>query len=140
MKISKSKLNASMSEQNISMSEQNTSEKRINISKNNLPNFRVLLLFSHHLTRLLKQVVSHHLKLITGEIGRKVPKKPEVASLDILVTGEINQLPTPLLCMLKRKNVHVAEPFWTNLSKVLKKAVPSLKSQFQNLVFSKLFI
>ena len=133
MKTSKSKLNASMSEQN-------TSEKRINISKNNLPNFRVLLLFSLHLTRLLKQVVSTHLKLITGEIGRKVRKKPEVASLDILVTGEKNQLPTPLLCMLKRKNVHVVAPSWTNLSKVLKKAVPSLKSQFQNLVFSKLFI
>ena len=133
MKISKSK-------QDALKSEQNTSEMKLNISKNNSLNFRVLHLFLHHLTRLLKQVVFPHLKLITGEIGRKVPKKPVVANLDMLVMVENNQFPTLLLYISKRRNVHVVAPSWINLSKVLKKAVPSLKSQFQNLVFSKLFI
>ena len=133
MKISKSK-------QDALKSEQNTSEMKLNISKNNSLNFRVLHLFLHHLTRLLKQVVFPHLKLITGEIGRKVPKKPVVANLDMLVMVENNQFPTLLLYISKRRNVHVVAPSWINLSKVLKNAVPSLKSQFQNLVFSKLFI
>lgn len=113
---------------------------KINISKNNLLNFRVLHLFSHHLTRLLKQVVSPHLKLITGEIDRKGRKKPEVVSLDMLDTGEKHQFPTLLLYISKRKNVHVAAFLWANLLKVPKKPVPSLKSQFQNLLSLKLFM
>ena len=113
---------------------------KISISKNNLLNFRVLHLFSHHLTRLLKQVVSPHLKLITGEIGTKGRKKPEVVSLDMLVTGEKHQFPTLLLCMSKRKNVHAVALLWANLSRVAKKPVPSLKSQFQNLLSLKLFM
>ena len=49
----------------------------------------------------------------------------------MLVMVENNQFPTLLLYISKRMNVHVVAPSWINLSKVLKNAVPSLKSQFQ---------